>query len=536
MPENDDGDTRFNTYVISSLAVTSALLLLLPMTFVMGKDTAYSAYEEDDFYQLSDMRDTFSNEERYFVANTMSTPMLVNDWKDPHRTLLAIIGPEKPIDDTEANEIYKFVTERGGKVIVAADNTNANRLASMFGITFFNSPMLDEKQHWVVHDQQGQASAISWKNVWSASSVKQDVDRMSPGALMQGCTTFQIENYVPTDCRIPIMFRSPTGLKFEPLLRDTEDPGHRKIMTLARASPSAFIDIEGNGDPTDLRNPAPGDLKLIMRFDYPGIEVFDELPTESRGALTTGVGELEVTGSIVFVSDEEAFSNLLWKLGVAEGEGLSKDCKSVGDYTLNNCWTREILNNNEWNGNQRYFRLLVHDMMEFDNINLSAQIRQGDSTGDKSNFQIVFDESRHVTGVVSAPFVETMGTVVLLTSNEFLKWLVVLNVGLLLLVAMMVVPERENWRHVFDLTRFNQRPNKLDPSGYRKRVQQALFTKIRVQNDLTRDEMASKPPPEIQALIGDPRLVELAYSQSRTYSPQELRKLMQAIRRWGKDN
>ena len=80
-------------------------------------------------------------------------------------------------------------------------------------------------------------------------------------------------------------------------------------------------------------------------------------------------------------------------------------------------------------------------MMEFENSNLSIQVRQGDYAGDKSNFQIVFDESRHITGVVSAPFIETMGTVVLLTSNQFLKWLVVLNVALLLLVAMMVVPE-----------------------------------------------------------------------------------------------
>jgi hypothetical protein len=44
-----------------------------------------------------------------------------------------------------------------------------------------------------------------------------------------------------------------------------------------------------------------------------------------------------------------------------------------------------------------------------------------------------------------------------------LKWLVVLNVGLLLLVSMMVIPEKENWRHVFDLTRFNQRPKKIRP-------------------------------------------------------------------------
>ena len=148
---------------------------------------------------------------------------------------------------------------------------------------------------------------------------------------------------------------------------------------------------------------------------------------------------------------------------------------------------------------------------------------------------MVFDESRHITGVVSAPFVESMGTVVLLTSNNFLKWLVVLNVGLLLLVAMMVVPQKENWRHVFDLTKFNQRPNKLDPGSYRLRVKQALITKIRVHHDLTRDEMASKQPSEVQAMIGDPRLVELVYNESKTYSPQELRKMMQAIRRWGRE-
>ena len=170
-------------------------------------------------------------------------------------------------------------------------------------------------------------------------------------------------------------------------------------------------------------------------------------------------------------------------------------------------------------------------MMEFDNVNLSAPIRS-----DPGNFQVVFDESRHVTGVVSAPFVETMGTVVLLTSNQFLKWLVVLNVALLLLVAMMVVPEKENWRHVFDLTKFTQRPEKLDPASYRDRVRKALLTKVRVHHDLTRDQMAQTPPPEVQAMIGDPRLVELAYSQSRTYTPQELRKLMQTIRRWGKNN
>ena len=176
-----------------------------------------------------------------------------------------------------------------------------------------------------------------------------------------------------------------------------------EIMTLGKASPSAFIDIKGNGDPRDPENPAPGDLKLLMRFDYPGIKVYDELQSEERGAFDSGVGELEVTGSIVFISDEEALSNLLWTAEVAEGEGLNRDCQSIGDYTLNNCWTKEIINNNQWSGNQQFFRMLIHDMMEFDNTNLSVQVRLGDSAGDRSNFQVVFDESRHITGVVSAP-------------------------------------------------------------------------------------------------------------------------------------
>ena len=43
---------------------------------------------------------------------------------------LLIVGPEKPIDETEAQAIYDFVTKEGGKVVVAADNSNANTLES----------------------------------------------------------------------------------------------------------------------------------------------------------------------------------------------------------------------------------------------------------------------------------------------------------------------------------------------------------------------------------------------------------------------
>ena len=62
----------------------------------------------------------------------------------------------------------------------------------------------------------------------------------------------------------------------------------------------------------------------------------------------------------------------------------------------------------------------------------------------------------------------------------------------------------------------------------------SLFSIMSRLFDLTRDEMVVKTPAEVQMMIKDPRLVELAFSRNRTYTPAELRDLMGAIRRWGK--
>ena len=96
----------------------------------------------------------------------------------------------------------------------------------------------------------------------------------------------------------------------------------------------------------------------------------------------------------------------------------------------------------------------------------------------------------------------------------------------------MVVPEKENWRHVFDLTRFRERPTKVDPSLYQVRVREAFLSKVRQFNDLTRDEFARKTPAEIMQMVRDPRLVELV-SSARSYSNEELRDIIPIIRRWG---
>ena len=108
MANESSAEDNFNTIVVGAIATTLVLLLILPMIFVAGKTTYYSAYsvggdsEIEQYAQVTDMRGTLADDDGYFIANTMSTPMLVNDWKDPHRTALMIIGPEKPIAETEA--------------------------------------------------------------------------------------------------------------------------------------------------------------------------------------------------------------------------------------------------------------------------------------------------------------------------------------------------------------------------------------------------------------------------------------------------
>ena len=112
MANESSVEDNFNTIVVGAIAPTLVLLLILPMIFVAGKTTYYSAYavggdsEIEQYAQVTDMRGTLADDEGYFIANTMSTPMLVNDWKDPHRTALMIIGPEKPIAESAGEAIF----------------------------------------------------------------------------------------------------------------------------------------------------------------------------------------------------------------------------------------------------------------------------------------------------------------------------------------------------------------------------------------------------------------------------------------------
>ena len=518
-------ETWLKVGFMSSLLISVVLISLVSL----DKETVFSPYEEDAEYyniQLTEMRANLGDDGTgYTVANTMSTPMLVNDWKDPHRTLLVIAAPEKPFDAAEASAIYDFVTKKGGKVVLASNSTNAQMVASEFGVKYFDAPVVDPFQFYEVADEAGQALNPDERKLWAAASIDRDVTQMGDEKYVP-CSNNNLANAQVSDCRMPVLFHRATAIQV--LDEDADDA--REVMVLAHASTPAFI-ARQDTNIDNLNNPTLGEGKtgLVIRIDYPGIEVLEEKPNNN-------FGEVDVTGSIVFVSDHSVLANHLWNQTVAEETG-KQQCKSpfyVSNALGNShaCWDSALFASDGsevvWHGNGPYFQALFYDMMEFDNEEITTKV-----TRDPSEFNLVFDESRHVSSALSSPFTEAIGAVVLLTSDNVLKWLIILNLFALLAIAIMVVPEKENWRHVFDLTRFRERPTKIDSSQYQRRVREALLSKVRQFNDLTRDEFARKSPAEVMYMVRDPRLVELI-SSNRSYSNEELREVIPQIRRWGK--
>ncbi|MCH2648644.1 MAG: hypothetical protein MKZ57_02380, partial [Candidatus Poseidoniaceae archaeon] len=163
-------ETWLKVGFMASLLISVVLIGL----FSLNKETVFSPYEQDPEYyniQLTEMRANMGEDGTgYTVANTMSTPMLVNDWKDPHRTLLIIAAPEKPFDAAEASAIHDFVTEKGGKVVLASNSTNAQLVASEFGVKYFDAPVVDPFQFYEVADETGEALSPDERKLWAADS------------------------------------------------------------------------------------------------------------------------------------------------------------------------------------------------------------------------------------------------------------------------------------------------------------------------------------------------------------------------------
>ena len=433
----DEDSTKISIETWLKVGLVSSLLLSVVVIAVvsMDKTSAFSAYNNaaDNYseQQLTEMRNVLEDKD-YSIANTMSTPMLVNDWNDPHRSMLIIAGPVKPFDAAEASALHDFVTKKGGKVILAASSTNAQLVAAEFGVKFFDAPVYDDQRYYEVENEVGELQNADIGRLWSAASINKNLSEMGDEKLIP-CSKTAVSNAQVDNCRMPVLFHNPTAIQ----VLDEQSDSDRDIKILAAASTSAAIKFPDNIDSPSNPTLGEGMTGLIIRIDYPVSDVLDVKPNND-------IGKVDVTGSIVFVSDHQVLANHLWDADIADENGYLQCTSPAYLENGHNCWNTdpEGLSNAQgdttWFGNSLYFSALIYDMMEFDNTELSTTIIRS-----PSEHFIVFDESRHVSSALSSPFTEAMGAIVLLTSDIVLKWLIILNLFALLAIAIMVVLKRK---------------------------------------------------------------------------------------------
>ena len=177
MTEEGSTGIKLETWLLVGFIVAMLLSTTVIVITSSDKTTVYSAYVTDEdqnvqYQQVSSMRGSLGEDGMdYVVANTMSTPMLVNDWREPHRTMLVIAAPEKPFDNAEADALHEFVTERGGKVIIAANSTNAQTVADKFDVKFFDAPVVDPNRFYEVASQTGEVEPQDSRKLWAVAGV-----------------------------------------------------------------------------------------------------------------------------------------------------------------------------------------------------------------------------------------------------------------------------------------------------------------------------------------------------------------------------
>ena len=231
MAEAEKSGLSLEAWLMVGLIVSVLLSTVVIALVSAGKTTVFSPYQNDDEFsdqQLTLMRSNLSS---FNIANTMSTPMLVNDWQDPHRTLLVIAAPEKPFDAAESAAIYDFVTERGGKVILASNSTNAQLVAEEFGVKYFDAPVRDDPttgRYYEVTTDNDERVSPDTKKLWAVSSITRGVDTMGDEKAIP-CSNDDVRDRNVENCRMPVLFHRPTAIQ----VLDEQGDTNREIHVLA---------------------------------------------------------------------------------------------------------------------------------------------------------------------------------------------------------------------------------------------------------------------------------------------------------------
>ena len=146
---------------------------------------------------------------------------------------------------------------------------------------------------------------------------------------------------------------------------------------------------------------------------------------------------------------------------------------------------------------------------------------------------ILIDESRHIEpGHLLKPIYGVMEVTGYLTSSPYYAYPIIVEIGFLMIFTALLVKDKESWAHRFDISVLS--PRKQMPSDISlQTIKLRLSTreKIRLKRGLSPEEFSSLNESTIMATLKDPELIELVQNKDRTYSAQEIKRLMDKIKK-----
>lgn len=149
---------------------------------------------------------------------------------------------------------------------------------------------------------------------------------------------------------------------------------------------------------------------------------------------------------------------------------------------------------------------------------------------------IIFDESRHeqsTEGLV--PVYKGLSRLTWITSSPWLSISITVSAAIILAFAVMVIREKENWVHRFNITQLSSRKNlPVTPQAQASALRRSLLEKIRLTRGLSPEEFEGLDNTKILVSVKDPELRQLITNESMTYPSQKVSELTDKIKRFGK--
>jgi hypothetical protein len=108
----------------------------------------------------------------------------------------------------------------------------------------------------------------------------------------------------------------------------------------------------------------------------------------------------------------------------------------------------------------------------------------------------------------------------------------VISIGVILLFVTLLIKDKESWVHIFDISSLHpRRMVPKDPKLQTTKLKLALREKVRLIKGLSPEEFSSLNEVTIMSSIRDPDLIELIQSEERLYTQQEIKRMMEKIKK-----